>query len=114
MQYSSRASCCAVEDITTDAVGADSSTARTVEANESSGMFAAHHLQWGTVDAEINVPSVENLELTCSLFKVWSRSEYGNSCFVYSQEFLPCPRRFYFSGLVTFNFSKIHSLPFNC
>ena len=127
---SSRA-CCAVEDITTDAVGADSSraccyavedittdadssTARTVEANESSSMFAAHHLEWGTMDAEINVPSVENPELTCAPVKAWSRWEYGYSCLVYWQEFFPCPRRFYFSGLVTFSFSKIHSLLFNC
>ena len=67
---SSRACCYAVEDI---AIDADSSTARTVEANESSSMFAAHHLEWGTMDAEINVPSVENPELTYSPVKAWSR-----------------------------------------
>ena len=31
--------------------------------------------QWGTADAEIKIPSVENPELKGSPFKAWSRSE---------------------------------------
>ena len=38
----------------------------------SSGPFAP---QWGTADAEIKDPSVQNAELKGSPFKVWSRSE---------------------------------------
>ena len=40
--------------------------------------------RWATEDAEIKVPSAENLEQT-------SRSEYSHACFAYCQEFLSCP-----------------------
>ena len=46
--------------------------------------------QWGTEDAEIKVPSVENSELTNVLpFKAWSRSDYSHACFAHCQECLP-------------------------
>ena len=41
--------------------------------------YICHHflgsLQWGTVDAEIKTPHVENPEQKDSPFKAWSRSE---------------------------------------
>ena len=46
-------------------------------------------LQWGAADAEIKVPSGENLELKGFPFKVWSRSVYSHTCYAYCQEFLP-------------------------
>ena len=45
--------------------------------------------QWGTADAEIKVPSGENIELKRSPFKAWSRSVYSHACY-YCQGFLPC------------------------
>ena len=51
--------------------------------------------QWGTADAEIKVPSLENPELADVLplkhAHVYSRSEYSHACFAHCQEFLPCP-----------------------
>ena len=44
--------------------------------------------QWGAADAEIKVPSGENTELKRSPFKVWSRSVYSHTCYVYCQGFL--------------------------
>ena len=46
--------------------------------------------QWGAVDAEIKVPSDENIELKGSPFRAWSRSVYSHSCYVYCQGFLSC------------------------
>ena len=43
----------------------------------------------GTADAEIKVPSVENLELTMFFFKAWMRSDYSHACLAHCQEFLP-------------------------
>ena len=44
----------------------------------------------GDADAEIKVPSSENVELKRSPFKAWSRSVYSHACYAYCQEFLPC------------------------
>ena len=46
--------------------------------------------QWGAADAEIEVPSGENTELTRSPFKAWSRSVHSHTCYAYCQGFLPC------------------------
>ena len=46
--------------------------------------------QWGAADAEIKVPSGENIEFKCSPFKGWSRSVYSHTCYAYCQGFLPC------------------------
>ena len=46
--------------------------------------------QWGTADAEIEVPSGENAELKRSPFKAWSRSVHSHTCYAYCQGFLPC------------------------
>ena len=45
--------------------------------------------QWGAADAEIKVPSVENIELKRSPSKAWSRSVYSHKCYAYCQGFLP-------------------------
>ena len=45
--------------------------------------------QWGTADAEIKDPSVENPEPKGSPFKAFSRSECSPAYFAYCQEFLP-------------------------
>ena len=60
--------------------------------------------QWGAVDAEIKVPSVENTEIKRSPFKIWSRSVYRHMCYAYCQGFLPC--LFIVSGPFTCIFSK--------
>ena len=46
-------------------------------------------VQWGTADAEIKIPSVENTELKGSPFKAWSRSVYSRTCYAYCRGFLP-------------------------
>ena len=46
--------------------------------------------QWEAVDAEIKVPSGENIELKRSPFTAWSRSGYSHTCYTYCQGFLPC------------------------
>ena len=51
--------------------------------------FHSGALQWGTVDAEIQDPSVENPELRCSRFKAWSRSVHSHAYYAYCQGFLP-------------------------
>ena len=43
-----------------------------------------------TADAEIKVPSVENVELKGSPVKALSRSEYNYACYTYCQGFLSC------------------------
>ena len=42
--------------------------------------------QWGAADAEIKVPSVENMELKGSPFKAWSRSVCSHTCYADCQE----------------------------
>ena len=49
-----------------------------------------HFPPWGVVDAEIKVPSGENIELKRSPFKAWSMSVYSHTCYTYCQGFLPC------------------------
>ena len=46
--------------------------------------------QWGAADAEIKVPSGENIQLKRSPFKAWGRSVYSHICYTYCQGFLPC------------------------
>ena len=46
--------------------------------------------QWEAADAEIKVPSGENIGLKRSPFKAWSRSVYSHTCYAYCQGFLPC------------------------
>ena len=46
--------------------------------------------QWGAADAEIKIPSDENIELKRSTFKAWSRSVYSHTCYAYCHGFLPC------------------------
>ena len=46
-------------------------------------------LQWGAVDAGIEVPSGESTELKRSPFKVLSRLVYSHACCAYCQRFLP-------------------------
>ena len=45
--------------------------------------------QWGVADAEIKVPSGENIELKRSPIKAWSRSVYSHTCYAYCKDFLP-------------------------
>ena len=52
--------------------------------------FPCSTLQWGAADAEIKVPSGENIELKRSLFKAWSKSVYSHTCYAYCQGFLSC------------------------
>ena len=60
-----------------------------VRVTDSIGPFLVS-LQWGTADAEINVPSGENTELKRCPFKAWSRSVYNHTCYAYCHGFLPC------------------------
>ena len=69
--------------------------------------------RWGTKDAEIKVPSVENLELKGSPFKALSRSEYSHACFTYCQGFLPWTI-FYSPGPFISRFSKTSPEFFLC
>ena len=46
--------------------------------------------QWDAADAEIKVPSGENIELKRSPLKALSRSVHSNTCYAYCQGFLPC------------------------
>ena len=39
--------------------------------------------QLGAADAEIKVPSGENMELKRSPFEVWSRSVYSHACYTH-------------------------------
>ena len=45
--------------------------------------------QWGAADAEIKVPSGEDIELKRSPFKAWSRSVCSHKCYAFCKEFLP-------------------------
>jgi len=47
-------------------------------------------LQWGTADAELKDPSVENLQLTIAL-PLKPASEYSHTCPAHCQEFLHHP-----------------------
>ena len=52
-------------------------------------VFFLYHPQWGAADAEIEVPSDENTELTGSPFKAWNSSVYCQACYAYCQGYLP-------------------------
>ena len=54
-----------------------------------SALIKKKNPQWGAVDAEIKLPSVEKTELEGSPFKAWGKSVYSHACYVYCQGFLP-------------------------
>ena len=57
-----------------------------------SPVFPSARLQCGTSTVNINIPSVENPQLTNVLpQKLGVGQEYSHACFAYCQEFLPCP-----------------------
>ena len=57
-----------------------------------SPVFPSARLQCGTSSVNINIPSVENPQLTNVLpQKPGVGQEYSHACFAYCQEFLPCP-----------------------
>ena len=51
--------------------------------------FCTRPPQWGAADAEIKVPSGENIERKRSPFEAWSRSVYSHTFYAYCQGFLP-------------------------
>ena len=59
--------------------------------------------QWGTADAELKVPSVENTELKDSPFKAWGRSVLSHTYMAARDFFLA---NFYPSSPFTYIFSK--------